>query len=129
MARGVALSNDARQILVNMAHEMSIEKMVRKTKIPRRTIERVLSDFVHTGSAERPNTRIQPLSRQAYNRRERRYLIGLIRRNPDAFLDELRDEMQEATGKVVHQATVWRTLERNGFTMKEVRRDCLGLRQ
>ena len=48
------------------------------------------------------------------------FLQGSIRHTPDAYLDELRDALRKRAGKDVSVTTVWRTLRRSGFTMKQV---------
>ena len=48
------------------------------------------------------------------------FLQGSIRHKPDAYLDELRDALRKRAGKDISVTTVWRTLRRSGFTMKQV---------
>ncbi len=38
----------------------------------------------------------------------------------DRYLDELRDMLEERCGVQVSEATIWRTLNRVGFRLKEV---------
>ena len=38
----------------------------------------------------------------------------------DQYLDELRDILEEQCGVKVTESTIWRTLHRVGFRMKEV---------
>jgi Winged helix-turn helix len=51
-----------------------------------------------------------------------KFLQGSIRHTPDAYLDELRDALEQRTGKLVSQPTIWRVLKASGFTMKKVSR-------
>ena len=54
MPRGLALSDDARWILVYMAREFNIKTIEDYTGVKRRTIERVLSEFRKRSTANRP---------------------------------------------------------------------------
>ena len=47
-------------------------------------------------------------------------MLGLIERDPDIYLDEIQDELYFAYGLKVSLSTIWRTLKRAGFRMKEV---------
>lgn len=49
-------------------------------------------------------------------------LFGIIDRTPDLYLDELIEVLFNECGKVVSKSTVWRALQRGGFTMKKVHR-------
>ncbi|KLO04146.1 hypothetical protein SCHPADRAFT_797458, partial [Schizopora paradoxa] len=38
----------------------------------------------------------------------------------DAYLDELRKELEAVSGTKVSDSTVWRALQRSGYTMKKL---------
>lgn len=48
------------------------------------------------------------------------FLIGAVTRRNDLYLEELRDELESRCGIKVSESTIWRTLQRVGFRMKEV---------
>jgi hypothetical protein len=47
-------------------------------------------------------------------------MIMLIQRNPDIYLDEIREHLQEEMGKTVALSTIYRNLAKIGFTRKTV---------
>ena len=47
--------------------------------------------------------------------------MNAVTRRNDQYLDELRDMLEERCGVKVTESTIWRTLNRVGFRMKEVR--------
>ncbi len=46
--------------------------------------------------------------------------MGTVSLNNDRYLDELGDMLEERCGVRVTESTVWRTLNRVGFRLKEV---------
>lgn len=50
-----------------------------------------------------------------------KFLMSAVTRFNDRYLVELRSMLEERCGVKVNDATVWRTLQRVGFRMKEVR--------
>jgi len=61
MARGKALSDDLRDVLLHMAQSLDINTITHYTGCKRRTVERILSDFRRTGSVSRQHLRLDPL--------------------------------------------------------------------
>ncbi|KAJ3870640.1 hypothetical protein F5051DRAFT_314479, partial [Lentinula edodes] len=52
-------------------------------------------------------------------------LTGNIRQRNDLYLDELQDLVSSRLGISVDDLTIWRTLHRQGFTMKKLSRAAL----
>jgi hypothetical protein len=48
------------------------------------------------------------------------YLVGIILQKPDTYLDELQQILRQQIGVDVSQPTIWRALDRRGYTMKKV---------
>ncbi len=48
-------------------------------------------------------------------------LVNTLTRRNDLYLDELKHMLEERCGVSVNDSTIWRTLQRVGFRMKEVR--------
>ncbi len=46
--------------------------------------------------------------------------MGTVSLNNDRYLDEMRDMLEERCGVRVTESTIWRTLNRVGFRLKEV---------
>ncbi|GBE79738.1 hypothetical protein SCP_0209390 [Sparassis crispa] len=53
MPRGKALSNDLRQVLVNMVCRLDLPKIVEYTQCKKHTVERMLQDYQHHHTASR----------------------------------------------------------------------------
>ena len=47
-------------------------------------------------------------------------VIQSILHNPKAYLEEVRQELYDITGRWVHQSTICRTIHKHGFTRKKV---------
>ncbi len=52
------------------------------------------------------------------------FLMQTVTRRNDMYLEELREVLEERCGVHVSESTIWRTLQRVGFRMKEVRSSC-----
>jgi transposase len=48
------------------------------------------------------------------------YLRGRLARNCDTYLDELQSGLELNCGVAVSLSSVWRALDRSGFTLKKV---------
>ncbi|KAH7923726.1 hypothetical protein BV22DRAFT_1014843, partial [Leucogyrophana mollusca] len=48
------------------------------------------------------------------------FLLGTVQNTPDLYLDELQEMLAVSCGVEVSRSTVWRTLQRAGFSMKKV---------
>ncbi|KAF8598999.1 hypothetical protein BDV93DRAFT_406239, partial [Ceratobasidium sp. AG-I] len=48
------------------------------------------------------------------------FLIGLVGHSPDLYLDELQTALRERRGIVVSLSTIWRSLQRCGYSMKKM---------
>lgn len=49
-----------------------------------------------------------------------KFLAGTVTRRNDLYLEELRLVLEERCGVKVSDSTIWRTLQRVGFRLKEV---------
>jgi transposase len=48
------------------------------------------------------------------------FMLALLDRDPDLYLDEIQQQLEDQHGVIVSLATVWRTLRRLGITSKKV---------
>ncbi|KIK22959.1 hypothetical protein PISMIDRAFT_44283, partial [Pisolithus microcarpus 441] len=48
------------------------------------------------------------------------FLLGTIQKAPGLYLDELQEMLVQSCGVEVSHTTIWRSLQRAGFTMKKV---------
>jgi CRP-like cAMP-binding protein len=55
MTRGKSLSDDLREVIINMACSLDIRNIINYTGCKRRTIERILSDYRQKGTVIRKN--------------------------------------------------------------------------
>ncbi len=144
MPQGVALSEDLRGVLIHIHVSSSLDSkaLARLTGIPVRSIQRILSNWKKTGEVKTAPTgkkgrpRALDFSDTQVRRRFSSYveethtpfiqfLLATVSRHNDLYLDELRDVLEERCGVVVTESTIWRTLQRAGFRMKEVRFHCV----
>ncbi|KAJ7782521.1 hypothetical protein DFH07DRAFT_727956, partial [Mycena maculata] len=49
------------------------------------------------------------------------FLVGLVQRTPDMYLHKMQEELQELCGVEALLLSIWRALQRRGFTRKRVR--------
>ncbi|KLO04692.1 Homeodomain-like protein, partial [Schizopora paradoxa] len=122
MVAGVAMSEDLRGILVYMhtCRFLDAKTIVDLTGIPIRTVYRVLSTWKRTGEVRPAPTGKQGRPR-ALDFADTQFLVNTVIRRNDRYLDELKDVLEERCGVRVTESTIWRTLHRVGFRMKEVR--------
>ncbi|KAJ6545324.1 hypothetical protein B0H19DRAFT_863892, partial [Mycena capillaripes] len=52
-------------------------------------------------------------------------LQGAVDRTCDAYLDELQESLGAICGAEASQATIWRTLRRQGYRMKKITRKAI----
>ncbi len=56
-----------------------------------------------------------------------KFLQNEVKGSCDAYLDELRKELEAVAGKKVSDSTVWCALRRSGYTMKKVSSGCVSM--
>ena len=137
MPRYKAISEDLCWVLVHMYHKrnLTVQDIERHTGVKVRTIQKILKLFNDTGKvlpAKRPASRPFKLNQDNVDVSCNyttciitdffilKYIEACISHSPDAYLDELRTQLEEACGVKVHESTVWKALKRRGFTLKKV---------
>ncbi|KAI1785224.1 hypothetical protein LXA43DRAFT_900295 [Ganoderma leucocontextum] len=115
------LSNDLRWSIVHMRYmrKMSTQEIHHCTGVQPRSIQRVVKLF---------NTTATVAPRVARHAQEKvltpgnmKFSEACLEHSPDAYLDELKVQLEEVCGKKVSKSTVWRALMQMGFTLKKVR--------
>jgi len=53
------------------------------------------------------------------------FLKGIVCHNPDIYLDELQQLLEEHCGVQVNASTIWRSLLYSGLTMKRITKSAL----
>jgi transposase len=137
-------SEDLRWVLVYMHHKrnMSVNEIERLTNLKSRTIRRILKLFEETGQVMPPAAKsgrprklddndidVSDLichsswlfSGHAQGAFFPQYLKSCIARSGDAYLDELKKQLEDVCHVRVSMPTIWRALRQQGFTMKRVR--------
>ena len=138
MPRYKALSEDLCWVLVHMHHKQNLafQEIERNTGVKVWRIQNILKLFHDTGKvllvkqrASRPSKLNQGNIDVSCDRCTcildwnffiAKYIEAFIAHSPDAYLDELRTQLEEVCGVKVHESTVWRALKRRGFTLKKV---------
>ncbi len=142
MAGGVALAEGVRAIVIHMKDScfLDAKTIAYLTGIPIRTVYHVLSVWRKTGEAKPAPEGKQGRPRAldfgdtqvsgGYSRhtivdsQSEQFLMQTVTRRNDMYLEELREVLEERCGVHVSESTIWRTLQRVGFRMKEVRSSC-----
>ena len=143
MPRGHPLSEDLRWVIVHMSTRLNLDipNITDLTMVPRRTIERILSQY-------RNHDRVRPQRSLELRGRRRvleyddlavcfiwfvrchsnlfsltiswlKYLQGLLEHRSDLYLHELKESLAEVCGVDVSEKTIWESLRRTGFRLKQ----------
>lgn len=134
MPRGQEVSEDVRLIIIRMsAMNVSTQLIASYTNVVLRTVQNILNVYKSTG-------RYRPMKKAGKQRKLDaedtkvscsisfepisnilQYLIGLIHEMPEYQLADLQAKMLEDRGIPLSTSTIWRTLNRAGYSMKTVR--------
>ncbi|PKY29571.1 hypothetical protein RhiirB3_312243, partial [Rhizophagus irregularis] len=87
--------------------------------ISRRTIYRILNYYILWKDVKNPIQKLKG-QKKIFNNSDLKILIGIVKENPDVYLDEMVAEMARRTGKEVSITTVWHSLKYCGITRKKV---------
>ncbi|KAJ7726446.1 Homeodomain-like protein, partial [Mycena maculata] len=121
MTRGKTLSDDLRIVILNMGMTQDIANITRLTGVKRRTVKRIFKDYRDKGTVMREHMYKELRGRKhSLTVSDTKFLCGLVRHSPDLYLAELQEVLEDRLGVQVHEATLWRSLRRCGFTMKKV---------
>jgi len=121
--QGRSVSLDVQLIIVRLSARHCKEDISAYTDVSVRSVQRVLNYFRKHGT-------VKALDPQAILKRHSQSeqlssfdldcVLGIIGRNPDAYLDEMVDLIDNETGQRVSKSTIWRYLTNAGFTMKKI---------
>ncbi|KAH7880332.1 uncharacterized protein C8R40DRAFT_1065406 [Lentinula edodes] len=128
MTRGHPFSDDLRQVLIYMGTRCTFSEVMAQTGVPRSTLRALFAEY-------KKNGHVLCTKESAYEMRGRKrkltianvgvlilakFLTGNIWQRNDLYLDELQDLVSSRLGISVDDLTIWRTLHRQGFTMKKL---------
>jgi transposase len=131
------ISEDLCNVLVHMSYkrDLSAKEIETITSVKLRTIQEILKRFRETGTAAKPQAQITRKGKLDDDQLEVctdvsrssklhfawvQYLNMCLQHSPDAYLDELQEQLQDLHGVSVDISTVWRALAKRGFTLKKV---------
>ncbi|KAF5373459.1 hypothetical protein D9615_009436 [Tricholomella constricta] len=125
MARSKPFSEDLRWVLVHMRHiqGLSTDEIAKHTGLKTRTIFNVLK--LHKDTGHVMPLKARTTSKTALTSHDLAYVEACIERAPDAYLDEVREQLEQASGTKVSLATVWRGLRKRGFTLKQLSKSAM----
>jgi len=138
MVQGKAIPEPVQWIVVRLSTLMPLEEVCMYTDVSKRSVERIMAHFRRTGSIMVPASKAKhqlhralcdydvevrghSLSFTSLIYHQLQHLLTTMTNMPDVYLDELCLDLQAKCGVVVSLNTVWRTLQKGGFTMKKVR--------
>lgn len=86
--------------------------------IPLRVVQRVLKCWREIGEVCKDRTRMghAPLMKPDGVK----FMLALLDRNPDIYLDEIQEQLGDQHGMEISLAMIWRTLKRLGITSKKL---------
>jgi transposase len=123
MPRGNAYSADLASTIMRLTASMSDKEITERTGVPERTIRRMRKRFVETGlptPAPHAARREQP-QRRILSIADLEYIWGRLEQSCDLYLDELQAGLARQRGvEKVSLSTIWRALDREGYTLKKV---------
>ncbi|CAB4483505.1 unnamed protein product [Rhizophagus irregularis] len=97
----------------------SLEQISKVLYISRRTIYRILNYYILWKDVKNPIQKLKG-QKKIFNNSDLKILIGIVKENPDVYLDEMVAEIARRTGKEVSITTVWRSLKYCGITRKKL---------
>ncbi|KAF8236349.1 hypothetical protein L208DRAFT_1528436, partial [Tricholoma matsutake] len=85
--------------------------------IPLRVVQCVLKCWKEIGEVCKDRTRMgcTPLMKPD----EVKFMLALLDRNPDIYLNEIQEQLGDQHGIQISLATIWRTLKQLGITSKQ----------
>jgi transposase len=141
---GKPIPEEIQWIIIRLSTAMSREDIAMYTGVSLRKVNDVMSTFNKEGTVkvytrQKPHTYsilcendVQVSSRCLCTQQLSQasdtviqHLFRTLQTSPDLYLDELRQDVELQTGKSVSISTIWRTLNRAGYTMKKVRHSIL----
>jgi transposase len=137
MVSGKPISEEVQWIIIRLSAILSREDIATYTNVSLRKVNDVLSTFNKEGTVkvytrQKPDTysslseediRVGScyLCTQRFFNLATQHLLRTMNESPDLYLDELCQDLELHTGKSVSVPTIWRTLQRAGYSKKKVR--------
>jgi transposase len=134
MPRGQEVSQDVRLIIIRMsAMNVSTQLIASYTNIVLRTVQNILQVYKSTGryqpekkagkkrKLDPEDTKVRSYTSFKLLSDISQYLLDLIHETPEYQLADLQAKMLEHRGIPLSTSTIWRTLNRAGYSMKTVR--------
>ncbi|KAG8802881.1 hypothetical protein FRC16_008491 [Serendipita sp. 398] len=118
MTRGELVQPDVCRAIVYMSSIYTAEEISLALRRPIRTVYAILAK-ARSGADFLPKPR-GPRGSYVLSEQDIQYLIMLIQRSPDLYLDELKERLFEGTGASPSIPTIYRALRRAGFTRKTI---------
>ncbi|KZV97731.1 hypothetical protein EXIGLDRAFT_607723 [Exidia glandulosa HHB12029] len=112
------ISDDTKRAIVNLRRTESQSRVAALLGVSLSTVKRVDRNVKENGHVSRPA--ICPGRKRLLGNREATFLQGCIERQPDMTAEELQDELEAMFGIRASPQTISRTLQRRGYTRKEV---------
>ena len=130
-----AISEDLRWAVVRMASVLKIEDVVAYSGVSRSKVYEILALHRETRNVVRQvdsrrlghprhlslqDVTVSSLSSIHTNSYSVQFLHSMLDKRCDLYLSELQSSLLEMCGISVSQSTVWKALQRSGYTMKKV---------
>ncbi|KAJ7599517.1 hypothetical protein C8J56DRAFT_769474 [Mycena floridula] len=124
MARGVAIHRSLQETVIRMNTDgFPSNYIFELTRVSERSQQRIMHRFRNTGQVHKAPTGLPHGRPRHLSTEEVMIILGIAtdEERYDTYLDEIREELREKTGRDISESTAWRYLKRSGHTMKKVR--------
>ena len=136
--RGRKISTDLKYTILALGGLHSVPEIAALTAVSRRQIHRIRKNWETTGCVEPDRARkrtgrprfLTPdeeavssfflYHRAAFDETWIQYVIACVERTPDIYLEDVQSQLVVDLGLMVSRKLIWKTLQRNGLTMKKV---------
>ncbi|KAJ3796362.1 hypothetical protein GGU11DRAFT_144348 [Lentinula aff. detonsa] len=125
MTRGHPLSDDLRLMLIHMGTQLPLKDVSKYSGVPLRTLQRLYEEYRRTGSGLHSKSNLETRgAKRMLSYDDVEFIVGQVKHRCDIYGDELRELVRERLRVDVNESTIWRYLQRQGYTMKK--QSCFG---
>ncbi|KIK77467.1 hypothetical protein PAXRUDRAFT_166741 [Paxillus rubicundulus Ve08.2h10] len=123
MPQGQKTIPEMQWAVVRLAKFLNHERIGICLNLSTHSIKQILAHFHQYGTIPNPGGEVvqkEKVGRRHLSDIDVKFLLGMVQKTLDLYLDELQEMLQASCGTEVSCAMVWRMLCRYGFTMKKV---------
>ncbi|KAJ3781129.1 hypothetical protein GGU10DRAFT_250060, partial [Lentinula aff. detonsa] len=116
MTRGHPLSDDLHLTLIHMGTQLPLKDVSKYSGVPLRTLQRLYEEYRQTGSGLHSKSNLETRgAKRMLSYDDVEFIVGQVKHQCDIY-----DLVRERLRVDVDESTIWRYLQRRGYTMKKV---------